>query len=249
MSKRYCVVTPYYKEEREIIERCLRSVASQTVPVDHIMMADGHPQDWIDKEPVRHIKLDQSHGDCGNTPRGMGALMAVAENYDGICFLDADNWYDNDHVEACLAAASAKATPPDFVAAQRRFVRPDGSLMWLQPADQPHHPKIDTNCYFFLPRSYYVLGKWCTIPRALSQHGDELFYHFCRSQGLQFAVADHRTVNYTCLFEACYQLLNEPSPPNAKPVISWDVTNEWLAQLEPEALLLVQRGTGLHLRN
>jgi hypothetical protein len=62
------------------------------VHVDHIVIADGLPQDWINDEPVRHIKLDTSHNNFGNTPRapaciagrtgtstaGQGVLEAIA---------------------------------------------------------------------------------------------------------------------------------------------------------------------------
>lgn len=187
MRGRYCVVTPYHQESQDVIARCLRSVGEQTVAVDHVVVADGHAQDWVDGQPVRHIKLDRAHGDYGNAACGIGAMLAVAEGYDAIAFLDADNWYDANHIETCLAAAKTGDKPADIVAAQRRFVRPDGSIMPLTPVDKPLGDKVDTNCFFLLPLAYYTLNKWCTMPRELSQHGDELFYHFCKSEQLTFA--------------------------------------------------------------
>lgn len=252
MSKRYCVVTPYYKEDREIIERCLMSVRNQTVPVDHIVVADGHPQDWLDSEPVRHIKLDRSHADYGNTARGIGALLAVAEKYDAITFLDADNWYDLDHIEVCLAAASAAAaseTKPDIVLAQRRYVRPDGSWMNLTPPDKPIGETTDTNCYFFLPPSYYTIGRWCIMPQEMSQHGDQLFYYYCKTEKMNFAITEARTVNYTCMFASCYRDLNEEPPPGAKGPVDWYKTQDWLKSLSTDELLLMRRRTGLYLRD
>lgn len=76
---KYAIITPYYKEERRLLERCIASVRNQTIGTDHFLVADGFPQDWIDTTGVRHLKLDRSHGDGGNTPRGVGALLAVAE--------------------------------------------------------------------------------------------------------------------------------------------------------------------------
>ena len=87
-------VTPYYKEDFKLIKRCLESVKNQSISCDHILIADGFPQKWIDDTGVRHLILDRSHGDAGNTPRGLGALLAIAEEYDGIGFLDADNWLE-----------------------------------------------------------------------------------------------------------------------------------------------------------
>ena len=95
---RVAVVTPYYKEPRGWIERCIASVAAQTHACDHFLVADGHAQDWIDGAGVRHLRLDRGHGDYGNTPRALGALLAVSEGYDAIAFLDADNWYAPEHV-------------------------------------------------------------------------------------------------------------------------------------------------------
>ena len=47
----------------------MASVRRQTVPTEHLLVADGHPQDWLESESVRHLRLDRSHGDFGNTPQ------------------------------------------------------------------------------------------------------------------------------------------------------------------------------------
>jgi glycosyltransferase involved in cell wall biosynthesis len=44
---RYAIVTPYYKEDRALIERCIDCVCAQSIPTEHILVADGHPQSWI----------------------------------------------------------------------------------------------------------------------------------------------------------------------------------------------------------
>jgi len=50
---RFAIVTPYYREEKWLLERCIRSAREQTLRADHILVADGFPQDWIDGEGVR----------------------------------------------------------------------------------------------------------------------------------------------------------------------------------------------------
>jgi hypothetical protein len=67
--KRYAIITPYHKENRHLLQRATKSVKSQTVPADHFLIADGFAQEWIDREGVRHIKLDREHGYGGDTPR------------------------------------------------------------------------------------------------------------------------------------------------------------------------------------
>ena len=122
------VVTPYYKEPDETLERCLASVRRQTHPATHILVADGYPREFIDRAGVRHLRLDRSHGDAGNAARGLGALLAVAEEFEAIAFLDADNWFDESHVATCLATARKASDQPDFVVARRRLMRPDASV-------------------------------------------------------------------------------------------------------------------------
>src|SRR5215831_6452727 len=65
-SSRYAIVTPYYNEQRSVLERCVMTVKGQTVSADHFLVADGIPQDWLDQAGVRHIKLDQPHRDYGD---------------------------------------------------------------------------------------------------------------------------------------------------------------------------------------
>jgi glycosyltransferase involved in cell wall biosynthesis len=241
MAKRrpYAVVTPYYKEERAILQHCIDSVRQQSAGAEHILVADGFPQDWVDGENVRHIRLDSAHGDYGNTARGLGGLLAAAEDYDGIGFLDADNWYDPEHVERCVAAGSdAEAT--DLVIARRRFVRPDGSAMPL--ADDPNH--VDTSCYWFQPGGYHLLRFWVTMPRGLALIGDRVFYRTVQAQNLALKRLAEPTVNYLCLWESDYRAIGETPPPGAKPNVQLNLAN-FLGSLSPERRRVLKRLCGI----
>jgi hypothetical protein len=67
------VITPYYRESDAKVRRCMASVAAQTHPATHFMVADGFPKDFLSVAAgVRHVVLPQPHGDNGNTPRGCG---------------------------------------------------------------------------------------------------------------------------------------------------------------------------------
>jgi hypothetical protein len=157
------VVTLYYREDRSLPERCIDSVQRQTVPTDHLLVADGHPQDWIDRAGMRRLRLDREHRDFGNTPRGVGAVLAAAEGYSGISLLDADNRLEPDHVEACLAAAArVQGAPCDFVVTRRNFAGPDGAR--IDAADEPPDAHVDTNCFFFLDGAFHTLPAWVLMP-------------------------------------------------------------------------------------
>jgi hypothetical protein len=237
---RYAVVTPYYKEQRRLLERAMSSVCLQTVPADHLLIADGFPQDWIDAEPVRHFRLDKAHGDYGNTPRGYGAMIAAAEQYDAICFLDADNWLEPDHVEHCLeVAASAADGVCDFVIARRTFRRPDETIMEI--ADEPIRQHVDTGCFFFLKGTYHLLPVWMLMPRELSILGDRIFWKAVQGNPLFVGVAKRPTVNYHCLWAGMYRSLGEEPPADAKASIDRQPIDTWLASLSDRERQIVER--------
>lgn len=197
------VITAYYQEDRATLERCIESVRAQISPADHLLVADGHPQDWIDTMPVRHVRLDRAHRDYGNTPRVVGALMAVSEGYDGIGFLDADNWLEPEHIATCrdIAAGCPEA---DYLVARWILRRPDGTALPLPDNLFPDH--VDTNCFFFRPGSFHFISHFSVMPQELSIVGDKVFNMAARAAGLVAAKLPHSTVNYSCLWPSLYRL-------------------------------------------
>src|SRR5690349_5897356 len=98
---RVAVVTPYYKEPLAVLRRCVDSVKAQQIACAHIMVADGHPRPEIEDWGVeQHVKLPLSHADDGDTPRLIGTGMAHAQGFDAVCWLDADNWFEAEHVSS-----------------------------------------------------------------------------------------------------------------------------------------------------
>jgi hypothetical protein len=191
---------------------------------------------------VRHIRLDKAHGDYGNTPRGVGALLAISEGYDGIGFLDADNWLEPDHVESCLAAA--RTTPDaDYVIARRFLRRPDASVIPFREDRLPDH--VDTNCFFLLEGSYHMAHHFSTMPRAFSLVGDKVFYLALKAAGLIPARVPRKTVNYSCLWPTIYRLAGEEPPPQAKADIDVSHLAPWLASQTPRALEIINRRAGV----
>jgi hypothetical protein len=225
---RCAIITPYYKEERQVIERCIASVKAQTVGADHILIADGHPQDWIDGAGVRHLKLDRAHGDYGNTPRSIGAMLAISEGCDAIGMLDADNWLEPTHVATCLGVVKG---PCDYVIAQRILRRPDGSVLPLK--EDVRHPDVDTNQYFFLRGAFAALPHWAMMPKPVSMLGDVFMSRLLRQRDFVAAHTATPTVNYSTLWEVHYRAVGEAPPPGAKPSASDAPMKAWLASLSP----------------
>ena len=58
---RVAVLTPYFKESSEVLDQCHRSVMEQSVPADHVLVADGAARQELDTWTVNHVILPK---DC-----------------------------------------------------------------------------------------------------------------------------------------------------------------------------------------
>jgi hypothetical protein len=246
----YAAITPYYREDPPMLERCIASVQAQTLPVDHILIADGHPQDWIDRAGVRHIRLDRSHSNFGNTPRGVGAMLVIGGDYDAVTMLDADNFVEPNHFEHCVACAAPKSgLAYDVVAARRRFVRLDGTAMPVR--DEPLTVHADTSCFFILKSAFYTLPVWGTMPRPVSPICDRIFYQHVkqqvRLQNIRWVQGDEITVNYLCTWQSMYLAIGEVPPPFAKPNVDAMAIRRWWNALSATELNRLSRMTGFKL--
>ncbi|MCA0175079.1 MAG: glycosyltransferase [Proteobacteria bacterium] len=238
------VITPYYKEPRTWLERCLLSVAGQRHAATHIVVADGHPQDWIDELPVRHLKLDQAHGDYGNTPRAVGAMLAASEGFDAVCFLDADNALTPTHVESCVALAAADPLL-DYVTTRRHMVREDGSIIPLRIREDHDNSHVDTNCFFLLRGAMHTLARWALMPRPMAVYGDRVYLASLREEGLRSACTEERSVLYLCTWAHLYREVGEPAPAFAKEPLPLAQLPRWYAGLPPREREVTQRLSGM----
>jgi hypothetical protein len=242
------IVTPYYQEPRAMIERCIASVRAQDMAVTHFVIADGHAQDWIDGTGVRHIRLDRSHRDFGNTPRSIGGILAASEGFDAIGFVDADNWLEPDHASGCLQAADAADGDVDYVIATRQLCRDDRSVMPILTRDDKDGSHIDTNCFFLLPGSFHTLGQWGVMPKPLSIVGDRIYAGSLRLQRLRAARNPQVTVNYLCTWAFIFEALGEVAPSYAKSSVDLKPTEAWWHALDERDRLIVDRLSAMPVR-
>lgn len=240
---RVAVVTPYHQEPRAWLERCIASVRAQTHACTHLLVADGQAQDWIDAAGARQLRLGTPHADYGNTPRSLGAQLMVAEKFDAIAFLDADNWYEPDHIARCVATAESSAA--DFVYGDRVFVREDGSrIPFVSPEDQSGQ-HVDTSCLFLLFGAFHTLPRWLLMPRPMAMAGDRYYVKSLRDEGLREARTGACGVNYLCTWADVYRLVGETPPPYAKSQLPVGRLRQWLDRLSPEDFQLVHRLSGV----
>lgn len=238
------IVTPYFKETDEQLRRCAASVFFQTQRTDHIMVADGVREALPGPYYPRRIKLEKNWHDYGATPRAIGALIAVAEQYDAIGFLDADCIIDRDHVATCLL--TAKTNPEaDYIIARRRYVRLDGTTMPINDVVTSAATHVDTNCFFLLPTAYRMITAWLLIPSSLSYVGDCFFTRAMRQRRLKGVETDHITVNYTTRWRQHYVQCGETPPENAQELTVWKGFEERLtaelAEMKPFSALQAEK--------
>lgn len=80
-EKVFAVVTAYHKESKDVILRAIDSIRKMKpcgFQVKHYLVADGHAQDFSDSH-IQHIQLPYEHRDYGDTPRLIGAALAIRE--------------------------------------------------------------------------------------------------------------------------------------------------------------------------
>jgi len=229
-TPRIAVLTPYFKEPMALLERCHRSVRQQTLPCEHIMVADGFARGEIDAWPVRHIKLSTSAGNFGDTPRRIGGEVAIDEGFDAVAYLDGDNWLRPHHVESLFACHRERAVP--LCHSARTMHRIDGTLMpLLQRSDNNQH--VDTSCLFVAASAFDLLPIWGTWPVELSPVDDRMFWKAAVGRGYAHAFTGALTACYEASHVGRYQAIGETPPTQARPDFDVAPLAAWYAALAP----------------
>lgn len=207
------VITPYYQESRALLRQGHESVLNQTYPCRHVLVADGVPQDELSTWEADHLLLPKSHHDIGSTPRLIGAYHAIGLGYDAVAFLDADNWYREDHVARLVELAVASAA--GFASSSRMLCRLDGSEMATCPTTDPER-FIDTSCMMFLRPAFFILSTWVLMPAYGHLIGDRIMLQRVRQSGIKTVHHPEPTVYYRCGKAGIYRSLGEPIPPGVQ---------------------------------
>lgn len=210
------VVTPYFKEPTEVLLRCHQSVLSQTVSADHFMIADGFPDAELDRISVQHVKLPRSHADNGNTPRGIGGMLARNEGYDFVTYLDADNWYHDIHIESMLS--KHHETKSEVVTSFREFYDHTGQVLDITEAAEDQLLHVDTSCFFISRSAFSLLPIWMQMPRELGPVCDRVFLAAMKHHRIGFVSTSKRTVAFSTQYAFHYYLARRAPPEGSKPV-------------------------------
>ena len=225
------VVTPYYQESLEVLKRCHDSVLAQqevNCDITHIMVADGFARPEVDDWAVAHVKFPTAHGDYGNTPRAIGAMLAQAEGADFITYLDVDNWYYPEHLASMLARL--QETRAQVVCCMREFYDADGQKMACTEGDENALQHVDTSC-MLLDRSAFAANTLWMMPRQLSPIGDRIVFKGIAHRGYRLAFTQKRTVAYTTLYAMHYNAVGQALPAGFKEELG-DAPSRYLTSAE-----------------
>jgi hypothetical protein len=213
-TMRVAVITPYYRELPEILQQCHASVAGQSHSCKHFLVADGHPDPQAGAWPVEHLVLSKPHGDSGNTPRAIGSLSAMNQGYDAIAYLDADNWYYRNHIEAMVEMHLR--TGAWVCTGTRTIHRFDGSLMYADRYESDGKDMVDTSCLFITRAAFRVLPIWAMMPLELAPICDRIIWRAIQTRRYSCAHLPEPTVAFRTQYECHYQGLGEQPPPGTK---------------------------------
>lgn len=205
---RVAVITPYFRIDPEKFRRCCASVAAQTFNCDHILVADGEPQSLPDNFELTHICLPQNIGNSGASPRGFGAQYAFVQGYDAVAFLDADNWYDLDHIE--LAVRALEERQEDVVFTRRHIVFPDGDVLKVDDPSDINGKHVDTSCYVFSKRAAYLMAIWAMYPKEFGAIEDRIMRAVIARKKLKTRLLAKKTIWYETNWPLHYSLAQKP---------------------------------------
>ncbi len=203
------VITPYYKETLQQLERCHQSVAAQKHGCRHFMIADGHPNPALDEWDIEHLKLPHAHGDNGNTPRTIGGLSAFNLEYDAFAYLDADNWYHPDHIHSLVALIQRTGVSVAF--SDRFIVAPDGRMM-ANAAEDAKDDFADTSCILHTREAARLIPVWAMMDQTISPLCDRLLVAVARMFGFQHARSGQKTLYFESNYSAHYIASGLPVP-------------------------------------
>ena len=213
------VITPYWNESVDTLARCIASVQAQTHVCRHWLVADGRPSAAIDTHPVEHVILDSAHADNGNTPRGIGAVSALNSGYDAVAFLDADNWFEPDHVRSCVELAEQSDAAVIFTS--RVIVFPDGERCHFEDEDVLDRRAVDTSSMFITRTAAFLLPCWALMDPICSPICDRVMFRLIELHSVRVAWTGRATVRYESRWPDHFEAMNREPPADAHHT-DWD---------------------------
>lgn len=181
------------------LRRAIESVRRQTYPCVHYVFFDGVEGDVVSDDVLRVCELPVRTGINGMYGGGVYAASAFLVTERMMCWLDDDNWFDDDHVERLVEAKGDR----EVACSLRKLVLPGGEFFGLDNCESigTYGELIDTNCYLMdrelAVRIAPLWYKTATHERVGNIHvGDRYIHFFLKSTKVEIGESGKYTVNY-----------------------------------------------------
>jgi hypothetical protein len=208
------VVTPYHREPLATLTRCYDSVRRQSYPCSHLLIADGHPCEEIEGwAGVEHLVLPRAHSDFGNTPRSIGSISAFSQGYDAVTYLDADNWYAEDHVESLVAMCTEHDLAVGF--SLRQIVLSTGEHCPFLDEGEAEGRRVDTSCFFITKKAAFLAPIWALMDPQFASVGDLFMLRVVEARVQRFGWTGRRTLFYESHWPQHFIAMGKAPPDDA----------------------------------
>jgi glycosyltransferase involved in cell wall biosynthesis len=224
---RVAVVTPYHKETDAVLSQCHDSVLGQTYPCTHLLVADGHPRQslFAASGNTMHVVLPQENGDNGNTPRAVGGICADSYGFDAVAYLDADNWFEPDHIENLVRVHETSGSV--LITCKRKYYDLAGNLLPISQLDEDRNLHVDTSCWLIFRPAFANLRVWL-MPKPLSPLCDRIFFRKILNDRYTVTATDYRSVAFRTQYADHYIAAGRAVPDGAKGNDWWRAALEFL---------------------
>tara|TARA_B110000444_G_scaffold195524_1_gene186030 strand:- start:490 stop:1245 length:756 start_codon:yes stop_codon:yes gene_type:complete len=216
--KKIAVITPYYNEDLDLIKKANESVLNQNnkeFECEHIIIVDGYDNNnYLKNLDCFSLELKENHKDNGNTPRSFGTNLAISKKYDYIMYLDADNWFLENHTKTLFDLIKFENT---IGCSYRTFFTLDcKKLDYLEDSDSLQKKHVDTSCYLIPSIFFKFINIWHLIPKPTSQWCDRIFLNNLIKNKIPLKFSEKHTVAFRSLYEVHYQNNKDKYPKNIK---------------------------------
>jgi glycosyltransferase involved in cell wall biosynthesis/predicted O-methyltransferase YrrM len=207
------VITAYYGETPEQIEKCIASVKNQSIPATHILVLDGvECPNVFEGDSLQIIRLGKNHNDVGDTPRAIGSISAITQGFEAIVWLDGDNWFEPHHLESLVQLQLS--TGASVCTSRRILAQLNGQILGLCPDVDGEH-FVDTNCFMLFRPAFSLIAVLFLKDKCDALYGDRTIWENVLAWKLPHAHSYLPTVIYRTRYRCHYHLYQVTPPENA----------------------------------
>ena len=149
-----------------------------------------HGDNGFDTYGDHYVDDHDNHDDYGDYIRRLGSRLAITNNFFAVTYLDADNYWDKEHLKKVLKCY--KKTGKKIIISKRFLVK-EGSEKIIEPKMN----FFDTNTYTFFEDLKKIGLLWSRYPKEMSLIGDRIIsMHIKTFYKDDIAILETPTINY-----------------------------------------------------